>query len=92
MFPIELEPNLIVPIKKFLTDGTLSTNRKEARKVKIRAIHFCIIDGMLYNLGFCSLYLKCLTLDEVDYVLIEINRGVCGNHSGLRILALKIDR
>jgi len=26
-------------------------------------------------------YLKCLTPDEVTYILREIHEGVCGNHS-----------
>jgi hypothetical protein len=36
--------------------------------------------------------LKCLSEDEADYALKEIHGGVCGSHSGGRILAHKAIR
>ncbi|GFY88915.1 hypothetical protein Acr_06g0008550 [Actinidia rufa] len=36
--------------------------------------------------------LKCLRLEEAEYVLKEIHEGICGNHSGARSLARKTIR
>ena len=34
-------------------------------------------------------YLRCLRLDEADYMIREIYEGICENHSGKRSLAEK---
>lgn len=73
----------------FLMSGTLPTDKNQLWNVKIRATHFSIIHDVLYHYGFHNPYLRCLALDEADYVIVEINEGVCGNHSGARILAIK---
>ena len=37
-------------------------------------------------------YLRCLDAEEARYVLEEINKGVCGNHTAGRSLAHKVTR
>ena len=44
---------------------------------------------MLYIRGYSLSYLRCANLEEVDYVLCEIHKEVCGNHAGARSLAGK---
>ena len=48
-----------------------------------------LIDWVLYKRGYTLPLLKCLSKDEAAYVLKEIHKGVCGNHSGGRVLAHK---
>ena len=36
--------------------------------------------------------LKCMSKEEEEYIIREIHEGVCGNHSGARVLAHKAIR
>ena len=45
---------------------------------------------MLYKRGLSQPYLRCLALDESNYILREDHEGVCGNHSGARALVHKV--
>ena len=74
------------PIITYIKDGNLSTDPSEARKVKFRSSRFTILNDELYKRGFSQPYLKCLDLEDTEYVLREIHKGVCGNHSGPRSL------
>ena len=69
------------PIVTYIKSGNLLSNPTKARKVKIRSSRFTILNDELYKRGFSQPYLKCLNLEDVEYVLKEIHEGVCGNHS-----------
>uniref|UniRef100_A0A2N9GIS8 Integrase catalytic domain-containing protein n=1 Tax=Fagus sylvatica TaxID=28930 RepID=A0A2N9GIS8_FAGSY len=90
--PIETETSWMTPIISYLERGTLPDDRHEARKVKVRASRFTMLQGTLYKKGFSFPYLRCLTPAEAEYVLKEIHEGICGNHLGARSLAKKIVR
>ncbi|KAJ4701024.1 Retrovirus-related Pol polyprotein from transposon 297 family [Melia azedarach] len=81
--------DLINPIKEYFEEGRLPEDQETTRKLKYRAIRYCIIDGVLCRRRFTMPYLRCLHPDEADYVLTEIYEGACGNHSGGRSLAYK---
>uniref|UniRef100_A0A2N9G201 Integrase catalytic domain-containing protein n=1 Tax=Fagus sylvatica TaxID=28930 RepID=A0A2N9G201_FAGSY len=71
---------------------TLPDDRHEARRLKVRASRFLMLQGTLYKRGFSLPYLRCLAPDEANYVMREIHEGVCGDHSGARALQRKIVR
>ncbi|CAL8136170.1 unnamed protein product [Prunus armeniaca] len=77
-------------ILQFLQNQTLPADPAEARRVRYRSARYLIINDALYNRGFNLPYLRCLTLEEGNYVLREIHEGICGNHSGARLLAHKV--
>ena len=79
----------MIPIVRYLKEGWLLEDKKEARKIQIRATHFVIIDDVLYRQGYSLLYSRCANSKEADYVLCEIHEGICGNHAGARSLAGK---
>ncbi|XP_073137716.1 uncharacterized protein [Henckelia pumila] len=76
-------------IVDYLMRDNLPANQVEARKLKVRAVRFTIIDGELYKRSFSSPYLKCLTSAKGNYVLREIHEKICGNHLAGRALAEK---
>ena len=76
----------MTPIVIYLKDGRLPEDKDEARKLRIRAAKYVLLDKVLYKRGFSQLYLRCLASDESNYVLREIHKGTCGNHSGVRAL------
>ena len=60
--------------------------------MRVKAAKYVIIKGKLYKRGYAEPFLRCLDPDEASYVLREIHKGVCGNHSGGRSLAKKCVR
>ncbi|XP_075650036.1 uncharacterized protein LOC142620562 [Castanea sativa] len=81
---IEGEENWMTPIIAYLKDGRLLGDKDEARRLRIRATKYVLIDEVLYKRGFFQPYLRCLTPEESNYVLREILEGACGNHSRAR--------
>ena len=82
--------NQMTPIIVYLKDERLLEDKYEARKLRIKAAKYVLIDEVLYKRGFSQPYLRCLALDESNYVLKEVHEGACGNHSGARALVHKV--
>lgn len=40
--------------------------------------------------GYSHPLLRCLTPSEAEYVMQEINEGICGDHLGVRLLTQKV--
>ena len=87
---IEDRENWMTPIVSYLKDGKLPEGKDEARKLRVRAARYILMDEVLYKRGFSQLYLRCLAPDEANYVLREVHEGACGNHSGARSLIHKV--
>ena len=64
--------------------------KETARKLKVQAARFTMINGVLYKRGFSRPYLRCLGLEEADYVMREVYERVYRNHSGSRSLVHKL--
>ncbi|XP_073133726.1 uncharacterized protein [Henckelia pumila] len=82
-------PTLRDEIISYLVQGHLPQDSTLARKLKVKAARFIVIDKELYKKGYSQTYLKCLTPNKTNYVLREIHEGICGNHLGGRALAGK---
>jgi hypothetical protein len=78
--PINIKTSWMTPIISYLQGGILPSDRHEARRLKVRASRFIILQGILYKKGFSLPYLRCLTPAKAEYVLREIHEGICGNH------------
>ena len=79
-------------IVEYLKDGVLSQDKFKAKQLRCKCACYTLVDGVLYKRGFTASYLKCLSPEEVDYVMREIHEGICGNHSEGRALAHKVLR
>jgi hypothetical protein len=86
------EPEWAIEIIQFLRNGLLPEDKVTARRVKIQATRFCLLGEVLYKRGYSEPLLKCLSKIEANYVLREIHEGVCGDHSGGRMLVQKTIR
>ena len=82
----------MTPILIYLKDRRLLEDKDEARRLRIKAAKYVLIDKVLYKRGFSQPYLRCLAPDESNYVLREVHDGACGNHSGARALVHKVVR
>ena len=75
-----------------LKNGTLPDEKDAARKLKVQASRFILIKDVLYKRGFSRPYLRCLVPKKAEYVMREIDKGICRNHSGARSLVHKLIR
>ena len=74
----------------YLKDGKLPEGKDEAKKLRVRAARYVLMDKVLYKRGFSQPYLRCLAPNEANYVLREVHEGAYGNHSGARSLIHKV--
>ena len=77
------------PILKYLKEGVLPEDRKEAKSLKFRVMNYTIINDMLYKRGFTFPYLRCLVPEEDTRVLEELHEGECSNHIKSQSLYIK---
>ena len=76
----------------YLKNGMLSDGKDGTRKFKVQALRFVIIKDVLYKRGFSRPYLRCLGPEEEKYVIREVHKEICGNHSGAQSLVHKLIR
>ncbi|XP_035837062.1 uncharacterized protein LOC118484990 [Helianthus annuus] len=74
----------MTPIIKFLRDGTLPEGEWAARRIRVRALQYELIQGELYRRLYLGPSLKCVNMEEAEYVIREMHEGICGMHSGPR--------
>ena len=86
------ESNWTTTIVSYLKDGILPNEKEAARKLKVQAARFVLIKDVLYKRDFSRPYLRCLGNEEADHVMREVHEGICGNHSGSRLLVHKLVR
>lgn len=73
-----------------LSSSNVPHDDVEARKLRIKAIHYYLIDRVLYQKSFHGPYLKCLGLQEVQGVMTRTHEGYFGNHAEVHSLANQI--
>ena len=61
---IKGEENWMTLIVVYLKDGRLLEDKDEARKLKIKAAKYVLIDEVLYKQDFSQPYLRCLAPDK----------------------------
>ncbi|GKD08872.1 hypothetical protein Tco_1188557 [Tanacetum coccineum] len=64
-------------IIQYLTIGSLPDDQTEAWKIRIKAPHYTIKEGILYRKGYLTSWLRCVDSEEADYVLKEVHFRSC---------------
>ncbi|VFQ62736.1 unnamed protein product [Cuscuta campestris] len=77
-------------LMEYLMDGSLPEQDDRARKGKLRAPRFQVLDGKLYKRAFGRPLLRCLTNREAERVIAEVHEGVCTAHQMSRTLSQRI--
>ncbi|XP_038715016.1 uncharacterized protein LOC120008706 [Tripterygium wilfordii] len=86
----EQKPSWMDPIVAYLKDGILLEDKKEARKLTIKAARFWLSpDQKLYKRSFSGPYLLCVHPGRVEDLLFEIHEGSCGAHAAGKALAFR---
>nr|GEY31722.1 reverse transcriptase domain-containing protein [Tanacetum cinerariifolium] len=85
-------PTWMMPIIEYLRDETLLDNRKEARKLCIKARQYELLKGILYRRSFLKPWLRCVGPLQADYVIREIHEGSYSMHARPRSVVAKAMR
>ncbi|XP_076917497.1 uncharacterized protein LOC143595962 [Bidens hawaiensis] len=80
----------MTPIIEFLKERKLPTNEGEALKLKLTANQYVIEDNVLYKKGYLSPLLRCVGPDQRNYLVREVHEGICGTHSGPRLVVTRL--
>ena len=76
------------PIAAFLSSDQLPEEKKEAHKLRNKAMRYYLDpQGGLHKKSLSGPYLECVHPDKVEELLAEIHEGSCGAHSSGRSLA-----
>ncbi|VFQ64725.1 unnamed protein product [Cuscuta campestris] len=87
---VRADDHWMCDLMEYLTDGSLPEQDDRARKVKLRAPRFQILDGKLYKRAFGGPLLRCLTNREAERVIAEVHEGVCAAHQMSRTFSQRI--
>nr|GEW21000.1 reverse transcriptase domain-containing protein [Tanacetum cinerariifolium] len=85
-------PTWMTPIMEYLKEGTLSSDRKEARKLRIKSRQYELLEGVLYRRSFLTSWLRCVGPLQAEYVIREIHEGSCSMYAGPRSMVAKAIR
>jgi len=76
------ESNWTMSLVSYLKNSILPDGKEAARKLKVQAVRFILMKDVLYKRGSPRPYLRCLGLEEANYVMREVHEVICRNHSG----------
>nr|GEV15654.1 reverse transcriptase domain-containing protein [Tanacetum cinerariifolium] len=76
----------------YLKGGVLPGDKKEARKLRLKARQYELTEGVLYSRSFLTPWLRCLGPLQAKYVMREIHEGSCNMHAGPRSVVAKAIR
>nr|GEY97386.1 reverse transcriptase domain-containing protein [Tanacetum cinerariifolium] len=82
-------PTCMTQIMEYLKEGTLPGDRKEARKLRIKARQYELLEGVLYRRSFITSWLRCVGPLQAEYVIREIHEGSCNLYAGPRSMVVK---
>ena len=85
----ETSPSWMDPIAQYINTRELPNEKDKAHKVRVQSARFSLIDGQLFKRSLDGPYVKCLTTEQGQYVLVELHKRICGNHLGGRTLEHK---
>nr|GEV03779.1 reverse transcriptase domain-containing protein [Tanacetum cinerariifolium] len=77
-------PTWMTPMVDYLKEGTLPGDKKEARKLCLKAQQYALMEGILYRRSFLTSWLTCVGPLQAEYVIREIHEGSCSMHAGPR--------
>ncbi|XP_068504234.1 uncharacterized protein [Phaseolus vulgaris] len=72
--------NWMTPVIPYLTAGTCKADQEKA--MKQQCARYTMINEDLYQRGYLTPLLKCITNKRAEYIMAEIHEGICRNHAG----------
>nr|GEY19841.1 reverse transcriptase domain-containing protein [Tanacetum cinerariifolium] len=85
-------PTWMTQLVDYLKEGVLPEDKKEARKLRLKARLYELMEGVLYRRLFHTPWLRCVGPLQADYVMREIHEGSYNMHAGPRSVVAKAIR
>nr|GEX54594.1 reverse transcriptase domain-containing protein [Tanacetum cinerariifolium] len=85
-------PTWMTELVNYLKEGILPGDEKEARKLRLKAHQYELMEGVLYKRSFLTPWLRCVGPLQAEYVMKEIHEGSCSMHAGPRSVVAKAIR
>nr|GEW19801.1 reverse transcriptase domain-containing protein [Tanacetum cinerariifolium] len=82
-------PIWMTQLVDYLKEGILPEDKKEAKKIHLKARQYELMEGVLYRRSFLTPWLRCVGPLQADYVMREIHEGSCSMHAGPRSVVAK---
>nr|XP_033516170.1 uncharacterized protein LOC117280560 [Nicotiana tomentosiformis] len=76
----------------FLEHGKFPEDPKASRALRTKTARYSFKGGQLYRRSLQCLLARCLRASEANYVMREVHKEICENHSGADSLLLKLIR
>nr|GEX45208.1 reverse transcriptase domain-containing protein [Tanacetum cinerariifolium] len=70
-------PTWMTQLVDYLKEGVLPGDKKEARKLRLKARQYELMKGVLYRRSFLTPCLRCVGPLQADYAMKEIHEGSC---------------
>nr|GEZ51875.1 reverse transcriptase domain-containing protein [Tanacetum cinerariifolium] len=77
-------PTWMTELVNYLKEGILPGDEKEARKLRLKARQYELMEGALYKQSFLTPWLRCVGPLQAEYVMKKIHEGSCSMHAGPR--------
>nr|GEZ37244.1 reverse transcriptase domain-containing protein [Tanacetum cinerariifolium] len=75
-----------------ITSTSFAHLSKQARKLRLKARQYELMEGILYKRSFLTPWLRCVGPLQAEYVMREIHEGSCSMHAGPRSVVAKAIR
>nr|GEV17510.1 reverse transcriptase domain-containing protein [Tanacetum cinerariifolium] len=85
-------PTWMTQLLDYLKEGVLPGDKKEERKLPLKARQYELIEGVLYRRSFLTPWLRYVGPLQADYVMRKIHEGSCSIHAGPRSVVAKAIR
>nr|GEW00656.1 reverse transcriptase domain-containing protein [Tanacetum cinerariifolium] len=85
-------PTWMIQLVDYLKGGVLPGDKKEARKIRLKARQYGLLEEVLYRRSFLTPWLRCVGPLQAEYVIREIHEGSCSMHAGPRSVVAKAIR
>ena len=66
---VDTSPSWVDPIFEYLMKRKVPKDKNEARRIRYQATRYTIMNRKLYIRGYAMPYLRCLRLDEAEYIM-----------------------
>ena len=73
-------PEWALDIIKYIDANKLPDN--EARKIRNRVVRYPLLEGVLCKRCYSMPFLRCVSFEEAQYMLVDLYEGIYGDHSG----------